>query len=222
MITKITLCLVILLGILVHKHSHAATTATLEKEYKLLKNKANDISPQALAYALKAYYHAKDQGIIHNDKLTVVDYSISSTKPRMWVFDMKQHVLKFKDYVTHGSESGFDQTTSFSNRPGSHKSSLGTFLTSTTYTGKDGYSLHLKGLERGINDNAARRAIVVHGAHYATAEFAKSHGWLGRSWGCFAVSKSHARPLIDTIKEGSLIFAYYPEFFWLHHSSFLR
>ena len=222
MITKITLCLVILLGVLTYKHSHAATSTIIEKEYNLLKNKAREVSPQALKAALKAYYHAKDRGLIHNQKLTLVDYSIPSTEPRLWSFDMKNHKLMFKDYVTHGKNSGFNKTNSFSNRPGSHKSSLGTFLTRTSYIGKEGYSLHLKGLERGFNDNAERRTIVVHGANYATADFAKSHGHLGRSWGCFAVAKSHVRTLINNIKGGSLLFAYYPEFAWLHSSKFLR
>ena len=222
MITKIALCLVVLLGVLSFKHSHAASAVTIQKEYNLLKNKAKEVNPQALKAALKAYYHAKDQGLIHNQKLTLVDYSAPSTKPRLWLFDMKTHTLLSKDYVTHGKNSGFDKTNSFSNKPGSRKSSLGTFLTSTSYNGKKGYSLHLRGLERGINDNAERRAIVVHGANYATADFAKSHGRLGRSWGCFAVAKSHARSLINNIKGGSLLFAYYPQLAWLHSSKFLQ
>ena len=200
----------------------AALTPNVDTEVNLLKKKAKDINDQVLKLALIAYHHANQQGLIHNKKLTVIDYSKSSGQPRLWVFDIQQHTLNYQDYVTHGKNSGFKDARSFSNQLGSHKSSIGTFLTRTAYVGQEGYSLHLKGLEAGINDNAEKRSIVVHGARYASAAVAKRFGRLGRSWGCFAVAKEHARALIDTIKDGSILFAYYPDSFWLHTSHFLH
>lgn len=111
--------------------------------------------------------------------------------------------------------------TSFSNTPGSLKSSIGVFLTEETYDGKNGYSLRLRGLERGVNDNAYDRDIVIHGAPYVNPDMIKKYGQVGRSWGCPAVSKAIYKPLINTIKNDSVVFAYYPDQNWLSNSKFL-
>jgi hypothetical protein len=123
--------------------------------------------------------------------------------------------------VAHGSGTGNDLATAFSNQVDSHQSSLGMFVAAETYVGKHGYSLRLDGLERGFNDRARERAIVVHGASYVSEQFAREQGRLGRSWGCPALSPSSAGPLIDRIKGGGLVFAYYPDQAWLNGSRLL-
>src|SRR3954471_10262104 len=153
--------------------------------------------------------------------LTVIDYSKPSTEKRMWVFDVRTHALLFHELVSHGRGSGKELSTSFSNLPESNKTSLGLFKTAEAYVGHNGYSLRLDGLERGLNDNARDRAIVVHGAPYVNAVTAKANGYLGRSLGCPAVRPEVARELIDAVKGGGLIFAYYPDQVWLNSSTYL-
>ena len=114
--------------------------------------------------------------------LTVIDYSKPSTAKRLWVFDLRSRALLYEELVAHGRGSGDNFATAFSNDPQSHQSSLGLFETAETYSGKNGYSLRLRGLETGFNDKALARAIVMHGAPYVSQEFAKSRGRLGRSW----------------------------------------
>ena len=129
--------------------------------------------------------------------------------------------LRFANWLHNGQGSGDNLANAFSNTPESHQSSIGLFVTAETYIGKHGYSLRLDGLDRGFNDRARERAIVVHGASYVSPAFVKAQGRLGRSWGCPAVSAAVARPLIDAIKGGNLLFAYYPDQEWLRSSQYL-
>lgn len=142
------------------------------------------------------------------DILTLIDYSKPSTEKRLYVLDMKNKKLLFTSYVSHGRNSGNNYATSFSNKCGSYKSSLGFFLTENTYQGKNGYSLILNGLEKNINDKARERAIVMHGAPYANPGVIKSAGRLGRSLGCPALPEAVNKPIIDLIKGGSLLYIY--------------
>lgn len=148
--------------------------------------------------------------ITQKDKeiLTLVDFSKPSTEERFYVFDMRHKKLLFSSLVSHGKNSGGNYATSFSNENGSLKSSLGFFLTENTYQGKNGYSLVLNGLEKGINDRAKERAIVIHGAAYSNPSVIASSGRLGRSFGCPALPQSVSKPIINTIKGGSLLFIY--------------
>ncbi|MGF1773401.1 murein L,D-transpeptidase catalytic domain family protein [Vibrio maritimus] len=139
--------------------------------------------------------------------LTIIDYSKPSTEKRFFVIDMDKKSLVFNTYVSHGVNSGEKTATKFSNIINSRKTSLGTFLTDSTYYGSNGYSLRLDGLTKGINDNARERYIVVHGADYANESFLKQNGYLGRSWGCPALPEHLSRQIIDTIKGGSVIYA---------------
>ena len=123
--------------------------------------------------------------------------------------------------MSHGKNSGGNNSSYFSNSAQSLKSSIGVFVTEESYIGKNGYSLRLRGLEQGVNDNAYRRAIVIHGAWYVNPDTIQRYGLIGRSWGCPAVSAYLAKPLINTIKENSVIFAYYPDRNWLLNSRFL-
>ena len=154
--------------------------------------------------------------------LTLIDFSKPSTEKRLYVFDMDRKKLLFHSVVSHGKNSGGNYATSFSNEYGSYKSSLGFYLTDSPYQGKNGYSLLLDGLEKGINDRARQRAIVVHGAAYADPSVARSAGRLGRSFGCPAVPKNLSKPIIDAIKGGSVIFIYAESPDYLAHSSILK
>jgi len=139
----------------------------------------------------------------------------------MWVFDVRTHAVLFHELVSHGRGSGKTMATTFSNAAESNMTSLGLFKTAEPYVGHNGYSLRLDGLEKGMNDNARDRAIVVHGAPYVNPVTAKANGYLGRSLGCPAVRPEIARALIDTVKGGGLIFAYYPDQVWLNSSTYL-
>ncbi|MGP8306941.1 murein L,D-transpeptidase catalytic domain family protein [Vibrio sp. YIC-376] len=139
--------------------------------------------------------------------LTIIDYSKPSTEKRFYVVDLNKKKLIFNTYVSHGVNSGKKTATKFSNIVNSRKTSLGTFLTDTTYYGSNGYSLRLDGLSSGVNDKARERYIVVHGAKYANPSFIEKNGYLGRSWGCPALPEKLSRVIIDTIKGGSVIYA---------------
>jgi hypothetical protein len=180
------------------------------------------IDPKVLKLALQATTCATKQGVVERPPtLTVIDYSRPSTKPRLWVVDLATRKVLFEELVAHGQGSGDNLATKFSDKPDSHQSSLGLFLTAETYTGKHGYSLRLQGLENGVNSRARERAIVMHAAAYVTAATVNALGRLGRSWGCPALGPDVAKRVIDTIKGGSLLFSYYPDQSWLEGSKFL-
>lgn len=153
--------------------------------------------------------------------LTVIDYSRPSTEKRLWVFDLRTRKLLYRELVAHGEGSGGNLATRFSNEHDTHQSSLGLFLTGDTYVGLNGYSLRLTGLDKGVNDRALERSIVMHGAAYVSAEFARTHGRIGRSWGCPALRDAVARKVIDRVKGGGLLFVYYPDRDWLASSRYL-
>ena len=155
-------------------------------------------------------------------RLAVIDYSLPSSEPRLWVFDLAQQRLLFKERVAHGRGSGDLQASAFSNRAESLQSSLGLFRTLESYQGRNGYSLRLEGLEPGINDRAYQRAIVIHGADYVSDTFINRTGRLGRSHGCPAVRLEITQPLIDSIKDDQYLFAYYPDRNWLKKSALLH
>ncbi len=181
---------------------------------------APDLDRKVLELAVTAVHCADSAGYDGRPVLTVIDYSLPSTAPRLWVFDLERRALLFHELVAHGKNTGANMATDFSNRRGSKQSSLGLFLTAGTYHGKNGYSLKLHGLEEGVNHLALERTIVLHGAWYVSEEFADRHGRLGRSWGCPAVPSDAAKELIDTIKDGTYLFIYYPDADWLSSSKF--
>lgn len=180
------------------------------------------IDREVLSIALASAADAVERGDAEPKTLTVIDFSRRSTKPRLWVYDLRSRELLFEEHVSHGRNSGHDLATSFSNEPGSFKSSIGLYRAAEAYYGKHGYSLRLDGLEAGFNDRARERAIVIHGADYVNAKIAKAQGRLGRSLGCPAVRPEIATKLIDAVKEGGLIFAYYPDPEWLKASTYLN
>lgn len=189
-------------------------------ELQALKRAAPKLKTDILRLALAAFNRANRLGLVHKPILTVIDYSKASSEERLWVFDLSNEKLLYETYVAHGRNSGDLYSTHFSNRGQSLASSLGTYVTSNTYFGSNGYSLNLKGLEAGYNDNALSRRVVMHGAWYVSEDFIKHYGQLGRSWGCPSVNPALAKPIINTIKDGSVLFAYYPDKNWLSHSQY--
>jgi hypothetical protein len=183
---------------------------------------AATLDPKVLQLALRAAScAAAATDAARPTLLTLIDYSRPSTERRLWVLDLASRRVLFEEPVAHGKNTGDNIARLFSNVPGSLQSSLGLYLTGQTYTGRNGYSLRLFGLEPGVNDRALERAIVVHGADYLEQGMAQRLGRLGRSWGCPAVPRRVAQALIDTIKGGSFLFAYYPDDRWLSNSRFL-
>ena len=172
----------------------------------------------AFRQAVTGYYRIGER---KREVLTLIDFSKPSTQERLYVFDMKAKKMLFSSVVAHGKNSGNNYATSFSNEDGSHKSSLGFYLTESTYQGRNGYSLILEGLEKGINDHARQRAIVMHGAAYANPSVIRQGGRLGRSFGCPAVPQKLCRPIIDAIKGGSVMYIYAAKPDYLAQSSIL-
>jgi L,D-transpeptidase catalytic domain len=180
------------------------------------------IDPQVFEMALGAATCALNSGAVdHPRTLTIIDYSKPSTAKRFWVYDLASRQLLYEELVAHGQGSGANFATQFSNEDETHRSSLGLFVTDDTYVGRNGYSLRLNGLDAGFNDRARARAIVMHGAPYVNQDFIAAQGRLGRSWGCPALREGVAREVIDRVKGGDLVFAYYPDANWLKSSKYL-
>ena len=188
---------------------------------EILESKYSELpSPSALEMALTGY--EKLDSKIKNEVLTVIDFSLPSTEKRMWIIDPENGDILLHTLVAHGRNSGELMAEKFSNTPESYQSSIGFYLTAETYHGKHGYSLRLDGLEKGYNDMARARAIVIHGADYATEAFAKSVGRLGRSLGCPALPSDLSKEAIDLIKDGSLLFIYGQDKNYLEKSSLIK
>lgn len=190
------------------------------KQLRTLSKQADGLDSKVLKLGLRAYYQALSKGIADKQYLTIIDYSKPSSKKRLWVFDLGKNKLLFHTLVSHGVNSGEHSASYFSNAHESRTSSIGVFKTDESYFGKYGYSLRITGLEKNINDNARARAIVFHPAKYVTEDFVKRTGRLGLSWGCPALDPSVSEKIIDTIKQGSLVFTYHPQ--WLSSSKFLQ
>lgn len=177
---------------------------------------------EVLELAMRAYRCGRAEGQFDSPILTVIDYSLPSTEKRLWVIDLAKRQVLFHELVAHGQNSGEAYAVDFSNRPGSLQSSLGLFRTDDVYDGGHGESLRLIGLEPGINDRAEERRIVMHGAAYVNPRVVQRFGQLGRSWGCPAVDRAVLPQIVRHIKEGTALFAYYPDPRWLRQSRFLQ
>lgn len=177
---------------------------------------------EVLRHALAAMQCAVNNGAAPARRLAVIDYSQPSTERRLWLFDLDKRRLILRDFVAHGRRSGENFATEFSNTLGSYQSSLGLFRTAESYRGKHGYSLRMDGLEPGINDLARERAIVIHAADYVNPALVASQGRIGRSLGCPAVRPEIARMVIDQLKGGQFMFAWYPDQKWMRSSAYLN
>jgi hypothetical protein len=167
------------------------------------------LSEQAFNTALKGFNYLVQHGKLAKDNIiSIVDFTLPSSRKRLFVIDLDDYRVLFNTYVAHGVNSGREYANEFSNKPESYKSSLGFYETQNTYMGEHGYSLRLDGLEKGINDNANSRDIVIHAADYVNESFIRSQGYIGRSWGCPALPEKLHKPIIDKIKNGSCLFIY--------------
>lgn len=178
---------------------------TLYEETNL---KASNLALPVFEKAVTGFMNLKNQNALSNTKniVTIIDFTKPSTEKRMWIVDLKSKTLLLNTYVAHGQGSGANIADSFSNVAESHQSSLGFYIASETYFGKHGLSLKLDGQDKGINDLARERAIVVHGASYVSENFIKSTGRLGRSFGCPAVSEELNAKVIELIKGKTCFF----------------
>ena len=190
--------------------------------YDSLKLDNAGLNRQAFDYAKKGWDKLCSQGKLENQSvITIVDFSQSSNKKRLYVLDMENYKVLFNTLVAHGKNSGREWASYFSNQLSSYKSSPGFYITGQTYSGSNGYSLKLAGIENGINDKALQRAIVMHGADYVNESFIASRGYIGRSQGCPAVPVKEAKSIINTIKNGACLYIYSPAPNYLSRSAML-
>ncbi|MCW3167601.1 murein L,D-transpeptidase catalytic domain family protein [Chryseobacterium sp. 09-1422] len=184
----------------------------------------NKLQFDVFAKALLGFENLKRAGKLSQEAhlLTVCDFSLSSNVKRLWVIDTEQRKVLFNSLVAHGKNTGEEFATNFSNTESSLQSSMGFYITESTYNGDNGYSLKLLGMDKGFNDAAYRRAVVMHGADYVSEEFASAHKRIGRSWGCPAIPRSLTEPIINTIKGKNCLFIYYPDENYLSSSEWLR
>jgi hypothetical protein len=166
---------------------------------------------ESFAQALSGFYKLKEEGKIKKDIVTLIDFSLPSSAKRLWVIDLVSKTILFQSLVAHGRNTGEEFADSFSNAAQSFKSSLGFYSTGEVYNGKHGLSLRLDGLEKGINDNARNRGVVIHAANYVSASFIKNNKRLGRSEGCPALPVSLSKEIISAIKDKSCLFIYHPK-----------
>ena len=201
------------------------TEARYERLNSIYEQIDGDSKPEFSLFekAYLGFIDLKLSGFINpkKDILTIVDFRLSSKEKRMWIIDITNRKVLYNIHVAHGVNSGKEYATYFSNRPNSLKSSLGFYLTGDTYYGKNGLSLKLKGLERGFNNNALRRYIVLHGADYANRDYLDEHGILGNSEGCPAIPMTLHKEIIDLTKDGTCLFLYYPDISYLERSDYM-
>jgi hypothetical protein len=194
---------------------HTATNSKAEMENLYANLQTNHFElPQKIcfSYALKGFYKLKENGLIKKNILTIIDFSLSSNLKRLWVIDLASKSILFQSLVAHGRNTGEEYANSFSNKANSFKSSIGFYATGEVYQGKHGLSLRLDGLEKGINDNARNRGVVMHAADYVSATFIKNNTRLGRSQGCPAIPTAISKEIISAIKDQSCLYIYHPKF----------
>jgi len=196
---------------LLASNSKSALEAKVTSVYNGL-HAHNLVLPQleSFSQALKGFYDLKEKGLVKKDILTLIDFSLSSNVKRLWVIDLSTNTVVLNSLVAHGRNTGEEFATSFSNTDSSFKSSLGFYATGEIYNGKHGKSLKLDGLERGVNDRARNRGVVMHAADYVSEDFIRNHNRLGRSQGCPAVPVALNDAIIDLIKNKSCLFIYHP------------
>lgn len=182
------------------------------------------LSKEAYQFAVKGFNKLKEQGkLLNSSILTIIDFSQPSNNKRMYVIDLYKKALLFNTYVAHGKNTGNEYAEKFSNIPGTLQSSLGFYITENMAIGsKVGLSLILKGIEKGINDKAREREIIIHGADYATEDFIKKNGRLGRSFGCPSLPPDLIKPVAESIKDGTCLFIYKHDENYLNKSTVLN
>ena len=197
--------------------------ATATSIYADMDLEDSGLSRQAFQNAWIGYYKLKKKGLLKKTSvLTICDFSQSSSNQRMYVIDVRNRRVLYRTYVAHGINSGEEYANSFSNKMESCKSSLGFYITSRTYSGVNGYSLRIDGVDKGFNDNARKRAIVIHGANYVSMRVVHKYGTMGTTFGCPAIPTEMTTQIIPVVKNGSCFFIYYPSKKYLAQSSVLN
>ncbi|MDI1257154.1 MAG: murein L,D-transpeptidase catalytic domain family protein [Flavobacterium sp.] len=205
-------------GTAIQLHSNAIAAKTeMKVESKALtvynQLNANHLSIpnlESFTNALEGFYDLKAKGLVSRDILTLIDFSMSSNQKRLWVIDLTTNTILYNTLVAHGRNTGDEFAKTFSNAAESYKSSLGFYATGSIYNGKHGASLYLNGLEKGVNDNARNRSVVMHGADYVSESFIKNNHRLGRSLGCPAIPVEMTAAIINAIKDKSCLYIYHP------------
>ena len=190
--------------------------------YANLHLKELGLNEQAFHLALKGWSKLKARGQLNSDIISICDFTQSSNQKRLYIIDLATGTLLFNTLVAHGKNTGDEFARYFSNAPSSLKTSLGFYITKEAYEGSHGLGLRLMGIEQGFNDHAEDRAIVMHGASYVCNEFIDQYGRLGKSWGCPAVPQELHEQIINTIKDGTCLFIYYPDKAYLAASRLIR
>lgn len=206
------------------KKADPAKNTTAEIYSSISFENINILNPEVFNKAYLGFTNLKKAGKLpaNANIISIADFSLSSTEKRLWVIDLEKKKVLFNSLVAHGKNTGEEYAKNFSNTESSYQSSLGFYVTETAYNGSNGYSLKLLGMDPGYNDAALQRAIVMHGADYVSEDFIKSQKRIGRSWGCPAVPRALAAPIINTIKGQNLLFIYYPDQQYLSKSEWLR
>ena len=191
--------------------------------YGIMKLNRTGLNQKAFEYAWRGYHNLMKKGMLNKTNvLSICDFTQSSRKKRLYVIDVQRKKLLINTYVAHGMNSGVEYATSFSNQPESFKTSLGFYLTKKAYVGRNGLSLKIAGLEKGYNDLAMKRNIVIHGADYVGQDYLNTNGEMGRSLGCTAVPNQMNNKINKTIKNGSCWFIYYPAKRYLNESAVIN
>jgi len=208
----------------IHKTANSSEDNSAEIYSSISFENSKTLNPEVFEKAFLGFSNLKKAGKLPEESnlISIVDFSLSSTQKRLWVIDLEKKVVLFNSLVAHGKNTGEEFAQKFSNTESSYQSSLGFYITESTYNGSNGYSLKLLGMDAGYNDAALQRAIVMHGADYVSEDFIKSQKRIGRSWGCPAVPRALAEPIINTIKGKNLLFIYYPDEQYLSQSEWLK
>ncbi|MEY2647979.1 MAG: hypothetical protein RL282_692 [Bacteroidota bacterium] len=207
----------------VKKNESSSKTLFFQTVYQEISATGIRLSEEVFFLALHGFDKLQAQGRLSADSiLTIIDFTKSSREERMFVVDLKARKMLISSLVSHGRNTGTEYAQKFSNKPESHQSSLGFYVTGQPYQGSNGYSLVLEGMEKGFNDKAKERAIVMHGADYASKQVIQYKGYLGRSLGCPALPKQVNKKAIETIKGGNCLFIYYPDQKYLEGSEMLN
>jgi hypothetical protein len=210
-------------GFIAERTVSHSNTLFIHSIYTQIHQAGANLSEEIFSLAFMGFEKLNAQGRLSTDSiLTIIDFSKSSREKRLFVVDLKKQALLFKSVVAHGRNTGEEFARSFSNDMNSHKSSLGFYITGATYLGSNGFSMMLNGVEKGFNDKAKDRAIVMHGADYASEQAILHKGYLGRSYGCPALPRAVNQKIIETIKEGNCMFIYYPDQKYLSNSRMIN
>lgn len=215
-------CLGLLLLLLTCLPLNAGEMVYKDSVHRILASQAPKLDSRVLGKALSSVNCAVRTGHAPAERLAIIDFSLPSSERRLWIFDLKKRRLLLEEWVAHGQQSGTNMATRFSNVIGSHQSSIGLFRTAESYFGRHGYSLRMDGLEPGINDRARERAIVIHAADYVDPSWIERQGRIGRSQGCPAVRPDVVHEVVDSLKGGQFLFAFYPDDAWLSASAFVN